>query len=64
LHLACCADEERLLAALGGGPRPTDLLARESGLERTAFLRSLFTLEQKGAIARLPGDLWRRATSR
>ncbi|MBL8755268.1 MAG: DNA-processing protein DprA, partial [Planctomycetes bacterium] len=59
--MALCADEERLLAVLVGGPRPTDLLARECGLDRVAFLRSLFALEQKGAIARLPGDLWRRA---
>lgn len=60
LRLAACAEEERLLQALASGPRPTDLLARECGLDRGTFLRSLFGLEQKRAIARLPGDLWRR----
>jgi DNA processing protein len=64
LHLATCADEQRLLATLAGGPRPSDLLARESGLDRAAFLRALFGLEAKGAIARLPGDLWRLAAAR
>lgn len=65
LRLALCADEERLLQALAAGPRPSDLLARESGLERGAFLRALFGLEAKGAVARAPGDLWRVApTSR
>ncbi len=59
-QLAACAEEERLLAVLANGPRPTDLLARETGLDRTTFLKSLFGLEQKGAITRLPGDLWRR----
>ena len=60
LALATSADEERLLSTLGGGPRPTDLLARECALDRVAFLRALFGLERKAAIARLPGDLWRR----
>jgi predicted Rossmann fold nucleotide-binding protein DprA/Smf involved in DNA uptake len=55
------AEEERLLQAVGNGPRPTDLLARECALPRPAFLRALFALEQRGALARLPGDLWRRA---
>ncbi|MGB3969642.1 MAG: DNA-processing protein DprA, partial [Planctomycetota bacterium] len=60
LALATSADEERILSALASGPRPSDLLARECGLDRAAFLRALFGLELKGAIARLPGDLWRR----
>jgi DNA processing protein len=66
LRLAACADQQRVLSALAGGPRPADLLARECGLDRAAFLRALFRLEQAGAVARLPGDLWRRcgATSR
>ncbi len=59
-HLARSADEERVLQAAAGGPRPTDLLARECGLERGAFLRALFRLEQQGTLQRLPGDLWRR----
>ncbi len=61
LRLAACAEEERLLQAVGNGPRPTDLLARECALPRPAFLRALFALEQRGALERLPGDLWRRA---
>jgi DNA processing protein len=67
LRLATCADEQRVLSALASGPRPTDLLARECGLDRAAFVRAVFRLELAGAIARLPGDLWRRvcgATSR
>lgn len=60
LHLACCADEQRLLQALATGPRPGDLLARECGLDRAGFLRALFRLESAGAVARMPGDLWRR----
>ncbi len=64
LRLALCADEQRLLSALASGPRPTDLLARETGLDRGTFLRALFRLEHAGAIARLPGDLWRRSPAR
>jgi DNA processing protein len=60
LRLAACAEEERLLLALANGPRPTDMLARECALPRPAFLRALFALEQRAAIERLPGDLWRR----
>jgi DNA processing protein len=60
LRLAASAEEERLLQALVHGPRPTDLLARECALPRPAFLRALFALEQRGALQRLPGDLWRR----
>lgn len=59
--LAANADEQRVLAILAPGPRPKDLLERESGLDRTAFLRAMFGLERVGAIERLPGDLWRRA---
>ncbi len=62
LQLAACAEDERLLTALSHGPRPTDLLARECGLERGPFLRALFGLEQRRVIARLPGDLWCRAS--
>lgn len=61
LRFVACAEEERLLQAVGNGPRPTDLLARECALPRPAFLRALFALEQRGALERLPGDLWRRA---
>jgi DNA processing protein len=61
LRLERSAEQERLLQLLAGGPRPTDLLLRESRLERSTFLRSLFDLEGQGLVARLPGDLWRRA---
>jgi DNA processing protein len=64
LRLAENADQDRLLQALASGPRPTDLLERECALPRGAFLRALFGLEQRGAIARLAGDLWRATTSR
>lgn len=59
LHLHRSADEQAILAALHGGPRPTDLLQREARLERAAFLRALFALEAAGAITRAGGDLWR-----
>ena len=67
-RLAHCAEGERVLTALRTGPRPTDLLARECGLDRATFLRTLFALQASGAITRLPGDLLARtgqpATSR
>ena len=58
------ADSRALLTALSHGPRPTDLLQRESGLERGAFLRAIMTLEESGAVRRLAGDLWAAATPR
>ncbi|MBL8749470.1 MAG: DNA-protecting protein DprA [Planctomycetes bacterium] len=61
LRMVNSADEEGLLRALTAGPRPQDLLQRETGLDRAAFLRALFALETRGAIHRLPGDLFRRA---
>ena len=57
--LAYNADEQALLTQLHHGPRPTDLLQREAALPEAEFLRALFSLEQRGDIARLPGDLWR-----
>ncbi len=64
--LAICrsADEQTVLQALRAGPRPGDLLQRESGLERGTLLRALFHLEVDGCVRRLPGDLWTAATSR
>ena len=53
------ADERAILEQLARGPRPTDLLRRESALDEVAFLRALFRLEQRGVLQRLPGDLWR-----
>ncbi|MBL8729379.1 MAG: DNA-protecting protein DprA [Planctomycetes bacterium] len=58
------ADEQAVLQALRPGPRPTDLLQRESGLARGALLRALFDLEAAGAVRHLPGDLWCATTSR
>ena len=58
LGLLLSADDETVLTALTRGPRPSDLLQRESGLERTALLRALLRLEQAGCVRRLPGDLW------
>ena len=62
LHLALCADEQAVLSGLRPGPRPTDLLQRESGLDRAAFLRALFALQGRGVVTRVPGDLWRQDT--
>lgn len=66
LHLQGSADEQAILQQLRRGPRPSDLLQRESGLDRPSFLRALFLLQGRGAVLRLAGDLWARgaATSR
>jgi DNA processing protein len=61
LRLAHGADEQALLLALQAGPRPTDLLRREAGLDRVRFLRALAALQNSGSITRLDGDLWRQA---
>ncbi|MCA8952071.1 MAG: DNA-protecting protein DprA, partial [Planctomycetes bacterium] len=58
LELTGSADEQAVLAALAHGGRPSDLLERESGLERATFVRALLRLEERGGIRRLPGDLW------
>jgi len=63
LRMALSADERCVLHALERGPRPVDLVLRETGLDRGTFLRTLFALEGRAAIERLPGDLL-RATSR
>jgi DNA processing protein len=57
----CSADEQAILDALRRGPRPSDLLQRETGLPRATFLRALFALQQRAAVRRLPGDLVGRA---
>lgn len=64
--LAICrsADEQAVLQVLGTGPRPTDLLQRECGLQRGELLRALFALESARGVRRLPGDLWCATTSR
>lgn len=55
LHLS--ADAVAVLRCLSLGPRPTDLVQRESGLDRAAFLKARFSLESAGALRTLPGDL-------
>ncbi|MBX3464890.1 MAG: DNA-processing protein DprA, partial [Planctomycetes bacterium] len=61
LAIAGSADAAAIVRALGPGPRPGDLLQRECGLERGAFLRALFALETQRRVRRLPGDLWCRS---
>jgi DNA processing protein len=63
LGISRSADEQAVLQALRSGPRPTDLLQRESRLERGSLLRALFDLEQARAVRRLPGDLWCQTTN-
>ena len=58
LRLTLSADEQAVLSLLSGGPRPTDLLRRESGLDNGAFLRVLLGLQRRGTVQRAPGDLW------
>ena len=60
-HLCESADEQAVLHQLRAGPRPADLLGRESGLGVTELLRALGTLEQRGAVRRVAGDLWASA---
>jgi DNA processing protein len=57
LRLAHSADEAALLRQLDEGPRPCGLVQRESGLDREAFYRALFALEQAGVVVRGDGDL-------
>jgi DNA processing protein len=57
LAIAGSADEQAVLRALAAGARPADLVQRESGLERGAFLRAVFALEARHEVLRLPGDL-------
>jgi len=51
------ADEEALLRALRQGPRPADLVARESGLPTKRFVTALFNLTERGRLRAMPGDL-------
>ncbi|MCC7064505.1 MAG: DNA-protecting protein DprA [Planctomycetes bacterium] len=62
LALTGSADELAILQHLQQGPRPSDLLQRESGLDRATFLRALFALHGRGLLQRLAGDLWSRLT--
>lgn len=51
------ADQEAVLAKLRSGPRPLDLVMRETGLDTQHFLAAMFGLLERGAAERLPGDL-------
>ena len=58
-HLETSREQHAILMLLKAGPRPTDLLRRESGLTEETFLRTLLRLDQQRYVERLPGDLWR-----
>lgn len=55
--LQASADETAVLRCLSQGPRPADLVQRESGLDRAQFLKARFALELRGALRAMPGDL-------
>jgi DNA processing protein len=61
--LQLSADAQALLGCLKQGPRPADLVLRQSGLPRAAFLLARLHLERDGLLRSLPGDLL-AATSR
>lgn len=50
-------DADAILRCLAGGPRPADLVQRESGLPRAQFLRVRMQLEAAAVLRTLPGDL-------
>ena len=56
-NLQDSADEEALLRALQQGPRPADLVARETGLIPAKFAAALFSLTERGRLRVMPGDL-------
>lgn len=56
------ADETAILAALAQGPRPSDLIERESGLEAGRYLAALLSLTEKGCVRAMPGDLLARVS--
>lgn len=51
------ADEEAILRALRSGPRPVDLVQRETGLAEDRFLVAVFGLARKGRAHQGAGDL-------
>ncbi len=59
--LQASGDAAALLACLQQGPRPADLVQRESGLPRPQFLQARLQLELAGHLLTLPGDLLARA---
>ncbi|MEC7584513.1 MAG: DNA-processing protein DprA [Planctomycetota bacterium] len=56
-QLQLSADSRAILTCLQSGPRPADLVERESGLPRQQFLLARFQLEGSGVIHTMPGDL-------
>ena len=56
------ADQAAILAALDQGPRPSDLVERESGLERERYLNALFAVTSRQLVRTLPGDLLARSS--
>ena len=59
-RLELSREHQAILTLLQAGPRPTDVLRRESGLSKETFLRTLLKLDQLRHVQRLPGDLWRQ----
>ena len=57
LGLQVSADEQAILQALRQGPRPSELVQRESGLDRANFLQALLALQGRGAVRAMAGDL-------
>lgn len=57
LGLQVSGDAAALLRCLQQGPRPADLVQRESGLPRGQFLSARLWLEQHEALRTMPGDL-------
>lgn len=55
--LAAGADRQAILSRLESGPRPADLVLRESRLEPKSFVRALHDLMRLGLVRTLPGDL-------
>jgi len=56
------ADEAAILAVLERGPRPADLVRRETGLADERFLVAVLNLHQKRLAVELPGDLLARGS--
>ncbi len=57
LRMELTADECAVISILETGPRPTDLVCRESGMDQEKFLLALLSLVEKNAVLQLQGDL-------
>ena len=51
------ADEATIVRVLAVGPRPGDLVRRETGLPRSRYLAAVLSLSRGGRVVQLPGDL-------